>query len=100
MDLLYTISYISLIHYNENSIMTFYDCAVPETTIRELAFRTIFQIVSALDGHPIITGIVIIARSRYTIASRRSKLFDKLEERGGKWAAVARGIMSRRRKVQ
>lgn len=45
-------------------------CTLPETTIRELAFRTIFQIVSALDGHPITPGIVIIARSRYTIAQK------------------------------
>lgn len=47
--------------------MTFYDRYVPpEAAIRELAFRTIFQIVAALDGHPI-TPSVIIARSRYPI---------------------------------
>lgn len=57
----------------ENSIMAVYDhryTAPPETAIRELAFRTIFQIVSALDGHPIIPGIVIIARSRYPIVHK------------------------------
>jgi len=75
-DETYYITCISRISFSiqryKNSIMTFYDRAVhyPGTTIRELAFRTIFQIVSALDGHPITPGIVIIARSRYTIAPK------------------------------